>query len=208
MATRLEREVAVAEVREYGWRAVVDSMRPVTQALWKQLSIPERRRFLRHAITLWNVHRHRMAPQAFAQVQQLRREGRLAIVAGTVGDARPSDNGSVLTLRRRGSDRLEPIDTPLILNCTGPSNDIAHSGHALLENLCAHGLITPSPLRAGLALDALGRPQGQAPNLIYPIGSLLFGELLESTAVPELRVQARETARNVLARVSLPAPID
>jgi uncharacterized NAD(P)/FAD-binding protein YdhS len=43
--------------------------------------------------------------------------------------------------------------------------------------------------------------KGKASDAIFPLGSLLVGELLECTAVPELREQADKTAAEIMKRV-------
>ncbi len=45
------------------WRAVVDSVRANTPALWGALNEREKARFLRHLLSGWNTHRHRMSPE-------------------------------------------------------------------------------------------------------------------------------------------------
>jgi uncharacterized NAD(P)/FAD-binding protein YdhS len=79
----LVREVR-AMARQGGWRPAVDSLRPVTAAIWKHMDERERARFLRHLRPWWDVHRHRIAPAVAARIATLREEGRLEIVAGRV----------------------------------------------------------------------------------------------------------------------------
>jgi uncharacterized NAD(P)/FAD-binding protein YdhS len=59
-----------------GWRAAVDSLRPVTQPLWAAASVAERRRFLRHLRPWWDVHRHRIAPSIAARIERMMAAGR------------------------------------------------------------------------------------------------------------------------------------
>jgi uncharacterized NAD(P)/FAD-binding protein YdhS len=47
-----------------GWRAAVDSLRPVTARVWAELPAAERERFLAEKVRYWNTYRHRMAPAA------------------------------------------------------------------------------------------------------------------------------------------------
>ena len=61
------------------WRAVIDSLRPDTQDLWRGLPLEEKRRFLRHLRPWWDVHRHRMAPGVAARIQRARDRGQLSI---------------------------------------------------------------------------------------------------------------------------------
>ena len=52
--------------REGDWRVAVDQLRPQLGEIWQRLPDAERRRFLRHAARLWEVHRHRLAPRVAA----------------------------------------------------------------------------------------------------------------------------------------------
>jgi hypothetical protein len=66
------------------WQAVIDGLRPLTQALWHGLGPVDRRRFLRHVAPYWSVLRHRMAPEVAARVARLRQAGRLEVIAGRI----------------------------------------------------------------------------------------------------------------------------
>ena len=52
-----------ALAHERDWRAVLDSLRPHTPGLWRELDQEQRARFLRHARWAWERARHRMPPQ-------------------------------------------------------------------------------------------------------------------------------------------------
>ena len=77
-----------------------------------------------------------------------------------------------------------------ILNCTGLELNLARSGNPLLKQLLADGMLEPHANGLGVASDHYRRAWGVLHPNLYVIGSLLTGQLLESTAVPELRVQA------------------
>lgn len=197
----LRQEVARAGVAGCDWRAVVDSLRPVTQELWKRLGNHERRRFLHKLFTFWNVHRHRMAPEIYAQLRSMQQNGSLKIISGKIYYVGADDDGLTVAFRRRGTNRVESIRSPLVLNCTGPTYDVAKSDHQLLKNMRDNELITVGPLRVGIETGSDGTAKGQLPGVIFPIGTLRVGELLECTAVPELREQAEQVAERVWRRV-------
>lgn len=199
---RLRAEIEHAATLGYDWRSVIDSLRPVTPTLWRRLGFDERRKFQRHLATLWNIHRHRLAPELGAQLQAMQERGELRIVAGTIREVNPTDDGLAVSYCRRGTRQPETIDAALLLNCAGPDYELLNSGHRLLDNLCKRGLITVGPLGLGIKMTSRGTAQGRAPDAIFPLGSLLVGELLESTAVPELREQAKSVAQKVLRRLT------
>ena len=196
-------EVERAERSGHDWRSVIDSLRPATQTLWKQLSVKEKRRFLQKLGTFWNVHRHRMSGDIYAELKSMQQSGALKIVAGKIYYVGSDKEGLTVSYRKRGTNRLETLRPSLVLNCTGPEYDIASSDHALLKNLRDRELITVGPLRMGIELTDYGTAKGKASASLFPIGSILTGELLESTAVPELREQAATLAKNLLEQVGV-----
>ena len=75
------------------------------------------------------------------------------------------------------------------------------SSNPLLQSLLADGLALPGRSGVGVQVSDAGRlmtQQGEAPAL-WAIGPLLMDRDFESTAVPELRVQAEAAARGVLS---------
>jgi uncharacterized NAD(P)/FAD-binding protein YdhS len=201
LLVRLREEVRRAKVQGYDWRAVIDSIRPVTQQLWKQLGMTEKRRFMKKLSTFWSIHRHRMAPDIYTELKTMQQSGALKIAAGKIYYVGSDKDGLTVAYRKRGTNRIETLRPQLVLNCTGPEYDIAASRHTLLKNLRDRELITVGPLRIGIETTLLGSAKGKAPDSLFPMGTLLVGEQFECTAVPELRQQAQEVATRVLARV-------
>lgn len=201
---RLRKEVETATEKDYNWRRVIDSLRPVTQPIWQRLPLVEKRKFMRRLFTLWNIHRHRMAPEVGAEVAELRKNNRLQVVAGRITDIK--DAGQSLTLTYHSHDDRSDHIMPaaLVINCTGPDYNIATSTNLLLARLSKRGLITSHPLNLGIEITAQGNAKGS--QAIFPLGALLLGELLECTAIPELREQARIVATRVLERVGAVKP--
>lgn len=198
----LRQEVKSAAEKGYDWRSVIDSIRPVTQKLWKNLGLREKRKLLARLFALWNIHRHRMAPEVAAEMKSLRQSGMLKICAGKIYYIGSDDLGLTVAYRKRGANRIDIIRAGLVLNCTGPEMDIAGSQNRLLKNLRDRELVIVGPLRVGIESTADGNARGRADKAIFPIGSLLTGEHFESTAVPELRAQAKQVAAKVLERLA------
>ena len=118
------------------WRAVMDGLRPVTQALWKAWSPERQARFLRHAGAYWNVHRHRMAPAVARQIAALRDAGRLVIHPGRLGSLRPEGTGLAADIDGREKVTLTAA---MVVNCTGFDRCTVKAS-PLLSSLAAHGL--------------------------------------------------------------------
>jgi uncharacterized NAD(P)/FAD-binding protein YdhS len=186
----LKAEVRKAQIKGYDWRAVIDSLRPVTQIIWQNLDETEKKKFMRRLSSFWNIHRHRVAPEIADQIAQMQKQNRLKIIAGTLTDINTVQSAYNVVYRARRKRDAQSLKAGLVLNCTGP--DYSVKSAPLLAGL------TPGPLGMGLAINADGSAANTAPGRIYPMGALLVGELLECTAVPELRAQARDIALNLL----------
>jgi uncharacterized NAD(P)/FAD-binding protein YdhS len=178
-----------------GWRAAVDSLRPHSHALWQSWSMPEQRRFMRHARPWWDVHRHRIAPEVFGRIKRLVQIGRLEIVAGQVTDMWIKDNKLDVSIKRRGSRQAEDHSFALAVNCTGPLGSIAATRDPLLQGLFEAGLAKPDALDLGLEVDERSRVQGG--ERIWALGPLTKGKWWEITAVPDIRGQVSAVAEDI-----------
>ena len=177
------------------WRDVLDHLRPHTHHLWRQLDVPERRRFLDRVGHYWNVHRHRAAPTTHRRVRRLIDEGRVRLHRGEVTAVRETEEGFHVDLTGPRGDRTLAVGW--LVNATGFRQD----GGPLVRDLVEEGTARPDPVGLGVRTGSDGRVLDQrgAPCRIFALGALRRGELFESTAVPEIRAQAAEIAATVAA---------
>src|SRR5215204_4145570 len=94
MLKAVRRHIKKAENNGSDWRGVIDSLRPVTQELWLNLPVAEKRYFMQHLSRYWNVARHRMPAAAAAVLYRLENEGKLEILKGrllSISDSAPFD---------------------------------------------------------------------------------------------------------------------
>ncbi len=178
------------------WRAVVDGLRPVTQAIWRALPAAEQERFVREHSRRWETVRSRMAPAVADRIADLRARGALRVEAARIEHAEPQGERLAVTL----GGRTLVVDA--VINGTGPAWDPREGDSDLVRALLADGLAAPGPLGLGLRTEADGRLPGTA---IYTLGALRRGELWESVAVPELREQAAAVAAAI--RVAGASPL-
>ena len=198
---RLVREQArTATENGSDWRAVIDALRPVTQKIWQSLPLNERRRFLRHVRSYWEIHRHRIAGEIGETIGSLTRDGQASLFAGRVTSYRENSEYAEVCVsdRQTGSERVLRVDR--VINCTGPEANYRRVEDPLIKNLLEQGLAKPDPLSLGLEVDSKGAlidSEGNASPSLYAIGPARKGLLWETTAVPELRNQASELAENL-----------
>jgi uncharacterized NAD(P)/FAD-binding protein YdhS len=182
------------------WRAVLDAVRPHTNEMWNRISEPERARLLRHAGRYWEVHRHRIAPEVAARAAGLIAAGRLQLRTGGVERIeRRSRSASRVVVREAHGER-SAIDAHWVVNCTGPDFDLRRSGCALVRSLLDAGMARPGSLGLGLDVSPDGSlvdASGFAASSMSVVGPLRRGSEWETTAIPELRVQAEQVATRI-----------
>lgn len=182
-------------LRTHGdWRPALDSLRPHTARLWHSLTPGEREEFLAREGTLWNTHRHRMAPATAEHVSRARTARRLHVHTGTVIGARP-DGDAGLRAELSGGPTLH---VGWVIDCTGPGR---RPDDPLWRALFAAGTAVAGPLGMGVATrdGRLVDARGEAAAPLFTLGAPRRGELWETTAIPEIRAQAAELARRLLA---------
>jgi len=190
-----------AIAQEEDWRSVIDSLRPHTPALWATLTPEQRRRFQRHARWAWERARHRMPPAVAEGLAALERAGRLRRGRGHVHRVEPDGDGLRLELRPHGGGAHESLHADWVVQSTGMDSDVARTPHPLMRQLVVNRHVLPDPLGLGCQATPQGRllHAGGAWPRLFAIGSLLRGTLWESTAMPEIRQQARAVADQLLA---------
>jgi uncharacterized NAD(P)/FAD-binding protein YdhS len=186
------------------WRSAIDSLRPHTQRLWRSMSIAQKRRFLRHARTYWDIHRHRMAPEVEAQIGALRAGGRLEIIAGRIARAKQDEYGIQVEIARRGRGRMT-LTFAKIIDCSGLADDPTRSGNPLIRGLLARGAARTDPLGIGLYIDedyALIDASSRRSIRVRAIGPLARAAFWECIAIPDIRLQCRDLAERIAASAS------
>ena len=186
------------------WTAVIDALRPATQCIWQSLPAAEKRRFLRHVRAYWEVLRHRVAPEIGATIQRLIDEGRIRQHAGRVIHYREDDTCAEVQFRPRGADACRTLRIDRVINCTGPETDFRRIPSPIIQNLLEQGLIAPDALSLGLDVDANGAlidRAGETSHSLFALGPSRKGRLWETTAVPEIRVQASDLAELLVRKL-------
>lgn len=185
------------------WQGLMETLRPHGQGLWSTLSEADQRRFLRHLVRLWDVHRHRIAGEVHAQMQTLIDSGQLRVHRGRLDAVMQSGRCvRVAAVTRDGKDLHFDVDH--VINATGVELRVPTMRNPLLTGMLGEGLAQPGPHGIGVATGADGQvrdAQGRVQEDVFALGSLRVGDLWESTAIPELRVQAQQAARALLAQV-------
>ncbi|WP_114394166.1 FAD/NAD(P)-binding protein [Oleisolibacter albus] len=185
------------------WQPVIDSLRPWTRSLWQGLDTGAKARFLRHLRPWWDVHRHRLSPPVADRIQAMQAAGLLQVTAGRLRHMADTGAAARISWLPRGSERIEEQEVDHVINCAGPGCDLRRARDPLVQDLLASGLVRPDPLHLGLDVSTAGQvisAAGQAVEGVYAIGPVTRGAFWEITAVPDIRVQARDLARMLLTQ--------
>ena len=204
----VRRKVKEAERQGSDWRAVIDGLRPITAQLWQRLDRAERRRFLRHAAVVWDVHRHRIAPDLHQALQELIQNGQLTIAAARLTHTETRNGRQRLQIRRRGAGTTDTLIVDRLIQCTGVPLDYSRADQPLLNSLRQRLLLQPDPLGLGALCSERGElidANGQVQTGLYTLGSPRKGQLWETIAVPELRVQVSNLAALLCAGFPRPS---
>jgi uncharacterized NAD(P)/FAD-binding protein YdhS len=195
------------EVEQHGgdWREVVTFLRSLAPRIWQRLPEGERRRFVRHVQSYWDVHRHRLPPELAGRIGQLREQGLLEINAGRIDEVTAEGDRLLARWRRRGSAQTHTLKVDAVINATGPDYVVSRSLDPCLRALLRRGLVSEDPLELGLrtaaegaCVSAAGRPHGR----LFYLGPMLRAGHWEATAVPELRNHAEALARHLAGDVA------
>jgi len=187
------------------WRAVIDAMRPTSSHRWKSLSAREKRQFLRHVRPYWEIHRHRTASQIRDVFDGMIASGQVLMRKGRIDAAEDLGTGVLVSLQDNG--RRSRIFVDCVVNCTGPECNFRNIGTPLVDSLLHQGLATTDVIGFGLAATSDGAlidSTGAQSSQLFTIGPPMKGQLWETTAVPELRAQARQLARRLLGESEAP----
>jgi uncharacterized NAD(P)/FAD-binding protein YdhS len=155
------------------WRAGIDSLRPATQKLWANLSGKDKGIFIRRLKTYWDIHRHRIPSESAHNFPIIKGN-----MVGTI-----EKEGKVFI---QFSNRPE-ISADYVIDATGVS---WKEGNPLLLKLCHQGLAQLSFKGGGIKTTPDGRvinKVGQPQKDLFALGPIRRGDLLETTAVREIR---------------------
>ncbi len=197
----VRRTIDRAERGGRGWRSVIDGLRPHTQRLWREMSLVERQRFLRHLRPWWDVHRHRAAPQVMARITEARERGQLSIVAGKVVATEAGAEDVAVRVKLRGGHALAAYRGARLIDCSGLNSDCTKVDQPLLKQLLQAGLIRPDPLRLGIDVGDDGGlidRDGAAAADLFALGPITKGAFWEIIAVPDLRIACEAMAERLL----------
>jgi len=216
-----------------GWRAAMDALRFRIDPVWQRTPLEHRQRLVTRVGSVWQRHRHRIAPDVAGAIDDLIVQGRLRIERGRVVGIAMDPDGQHLLVQREGPGRapmdpapMDPGDAPMdpaptdpggaamdpvvvdaVVNCAGAPS-IHATTSALTRTLLDDGILVADGLGMGVQVDPRGRAvgiDGNVSSVVTVVGALRRGVEAEAIAIPDLRVHADTAARRLLDELGAPA---
>lgn len=189
---------------------LVDQLRPFNQKIWQSLSPNEKETFLNCLQSKWSNLRHRLPSHVHQIIANEITKGTLVVHRGQLNNVGIQNSNLIVKFFEQKSHAEIIVTVQKFINCTGPQDDLTKNKTSILSKLHQKGLFNISPHLKTIAANPstfqiLDHQHNAYPN-IYAIGSALRGELWESTAVNELRVQAYQLALSISEKTQEPAP--
>jgi uncharacterized NAD(P)/FAD-binding protein YdhS len=151
-------------------------------------SVEDKQQFLRHLRHKWGVARHRAASQSMQVVNELLNAKQLELIRGRVYEIKSNESGFEVQYSDKGQNNS--LNACVLINCTGPESNFEKVELPLIKQLFQANSIRVDALKYGIEASI----NGQITQNLFTIGPPLKGILWESTAVPEIRVQAQQLA--------------
>jgi uncharacterized NAD(P)/FAD-binding protein YdhS len=196
------KEIKALEYSGGDWRDAFAALRPHTTEIWEKMDDKQRRQFIRHLQPYWDSHRHRVAATIYDQFEAAKINGIVKTFAGRIKSFEEMQGHVDVHVQPRGSCDLSIVRVEYVINCTGPASNLKRVENDLVKQLISENRITPDKLGLGLHLASNGAvigENGKVSSSLYYVGPLLKADKWEATAVPELRIYARDLAMVLLA---------
>jgi uncharacterized NAD(P)/FAD-binding protein YdhS len=177
--------------------ALIDSLRPNFTQWWKGFSLLEKKIFVQRLRHFWGTVRHRIPAEIEKKIKEERTCGGLEVCAGKLISVELKNEG--LSIRYLTAGEEHQGDFASLINCTGPETSLTKVNNPVLQAFLNKDWIQADELDLGLKINPENHLAiGQAPIPIYAIGNLCKGSLWESTAIGELRSQAKLIAKGII----------
>lgn len=179
------------------WRSVIQTFRQHIPRLWEKSTLIDKKRFLRHVLPYWNIHRHRVHETIANLLATLRAKNQLRVVSGRV----LSVQDGIAQIKLRHQHEIISPTMKWVINCIGPAMDMRTSQNPLIQSLLQRDIAAFDPLNLGFAISPIGalkNKREEVSSMFYTLGPPCKGVTWECTAVPEIRVQSFNLAKHLL----------
>lgn len=180
------------------WRSVINAVRTYVPSLWAEASVVEKKRFLRHLLPYWNIHRHRVHAKVAELLNHLAAEQQLTVMSGRL----LAVEAERAHIQLRHTHERVALNIKWLINCMGPPLTINAAHQPLVQALIKRGMATLDTLNLGFDTSAVGElkiQSGESSSRFYLLGPYRKGAALETVAVPEIRQQCDLLAKHIVS---------
>lgn len=177
------------------WRSTVEGVRRELPSIWQSWGKDKQLDFFTKYVRWWNVRRHRASSEIHTELQTAIQTGRILILKDEIVKVREEGSHIELTLNSGAH-----VIADLVVNCLGYEG---HMNTPLIHSMVNENLAVFDDHKIGIKTNFLNyqmlNSKGRAVSGLYAIGPVLLGERFETTAIPEIRVQAKEIVKAILS---------
>ena len=206
LITEINKQLKTLKKHGISAEPLIDYLRPHTQNIWRNFTLTEKRIFLAKFRHVWGVARHRLPFVTYDLIQKERIQNSLQIISGKLTSVSELTDSFEITYYDKVLAKEQKIEAAFMINCTGPESDFSKCNSRLLINCLAKGIIIQDELKLGIQTNIKSfqtlNSSNEINSSIYTLGSTLRGELWESTAINELRSQAKTLAEKLLSEIN------
>ena len=206
LITEINKQLKTLKKHGISAEPLIDYLRPHTQGIWRNFSLTEKKIFMSKFRHLWGVARHRLPFVTYDIIQKERIQNSLQIISGKLTSISELTNSLEIHYFDKVIGIERKIEAAFMINCTGPESDFTISNSTLLKTCLAKGIVTQDELKLGIRTNTDSfqtlNSNNEINSSIYTLGSTLRGELWESTAINELRSQAKTLAEKLLSEIN------
>ena len=184
---------------------IIDGLRPYVQKIWQQWPLTEKQRFMRHLRPLWEVYRHRIPAESARILKQFEDKGQFTLFGGRIKHIHLVNGTLEVTFLEKKTRDLKTFTVDKIVNCSGPEVGYRKINDPFFMNLFMKGFACTDEMQMGLKINndfQLINIEGTKTENIFTLGSLCKGTLWESTAVPDIREQAKKISAHISAMIN------
>lgn len=203
----LRSQIRTIESTGDSWHTAFDELRDVVWQVWPTLPASEKKRFMKHLRSWWDVHRFRCPPQNDAIVRDAERNGRVVFRAARLHSVDEEADGRIrVVLRDRGRLSLQTAYFDAVINCTGIDAAAGVRSNPFLASLYRTGSIRADESGFGFAVDAGCRPIGEdrrTNDSIRIFGPPNAGTFGDSFGAIFIAAQIRRALQNMLKTLGI-----
>jgi uncharacterized NAD(P)/FAD-binding protein YdhS len=201
----LRLEARAAEGHGQSWVPVMEKLRGFISDHWNALPLAEKRRFLRHGRTFYDIHRFRLPPQVESRIEKAEAAGQVRFMSASILDATSRGTGVDIVLRERGQTEATSRTFDVVVNCTGLEDRPAHTRNPFLKALLTRWYARQHATGCGFDVDDCNiaiDEKGCTKPALFIVGPLTYGAFADQQGSVFIVHRVLHIVPNILRQIS------